>query len=137
MEDDPFMYMSDDEDVVTQCPLVEEMKKTFNDWNLIRGNRSISVAPDQFPMLNRAAWIDLFIKYNTPLPSSAAVERLFSMGSYILRAKRSSLTADNFEKLLFIRGNLQLLDEKSISAKLDMGDEDDEDEDYEDEDEDE
>jgi hypothetical protein len=79
----------------------------------------------------------LFIKYNTPLPSSAAVERLFSMGSYILRAKRSSLTADNFEKLLFIRGNLQLLDEKSISAKLDMGDEDDEDEDYEDEDEDE
>jgi hypothetical protein len=137
MEDDPFMYMSDDEDVVTQCPLVEEMKKTFNDWNLIRGNRSISVAPDQFPMLNRAAWIDLFIKYNTPLPSSAAVERLFSMGSDILRAKRSSLTADNFEKLLFIRGNLQLLDEKSISAKLDMGDEDDEDEDYEDEDEDE
>ena len=136
MEDDPFMYMGDDEDVVTQCPLVEEMKKTFNDWNLIRGNRSISVASDQFPMLNRAAWIDLFIKYNTPLPSSAAVERLFSMGSDVLRAKRSSLTADNFEKLLFIRGNLQLLDEKSISAKLDMGDEDDEDEDYEDEDED-
>jgi hypothetical protein len=32
---------------------------------------------------------------------------------------------------------LQLLDEKSISAKLDIGDEDDEDEDYEDEDEDE
>jgi hypothetical protein len=30
---------------------------------------------------------------------------------------------------------LQLLDEKSISAKLDMGDEEDEDEDYEDEDE--
>jgi len=55
MVDDPFMYMGDDEDVVTQCPLVEEMKKTFNDWNLIRGNRSISVAPDQFPMLNRAA----------------------------------------------------------------------------------
>jgi hypothetical protein len=56
------------------------------------------------------------------------------MGSDVLRAKRSSLTADNFEKLLFIRGNLQLLDEKSISAKLDMGDEDDEDEDDEDED---
>ncbi len=30
---------------------------------------------------------------------------------------------------------MQLLDEKSISAKLDMGDEEDEDEDYEDEDE--
>ncbi len=73
MEDDPFMYMGDDEDVVTQCPLVEEMKKTFNDRNFIRDNRSISVASDQFPMLNRAAWIDLFIKYNTlllfpPLP---------------------------------------------------------------------
>jgi hypothetical protein len=101
---------------------------------MIRCNRNNPVTPDQFPMLNRAAWIDLFIKYNTPLPSSAAVERLFSMGSDILRAKRSSLTADNFEKLIFIKGNLQLLDEKSISAKLDMEDEDDKDEDGEDDD---
>ena len=36
-------------------------------------------------------------------------------------AIRSSLTAD-FEALVFIKGNLQLLVEKSVSAQLDMVD---------------
>ena len=56
--------------------------------------------------------------------NDAVVERLFSMGSDILRAKRSSLTADNFEKLVFIKGNLPLLDEKSFLDQRDMADED-------------
>jgi hypothetical protein len=56
------------------------------------------------------------------------VERLFSIGSDILRPKRSTLAASNFEALVFLKGNLQLLDEKTLSANLDM-DDDDEDED--------
>jgi hypothetical protein len=127
-DDDPFRYMMEEEAVATESPLDEDMKKTLDEWNKIRCNRNSCINPDQFPLLHRAAWVDLFIKYNTPLPSSAAVERLFSIGSDILRAKRSSLTADNFEKLVFIKGNLQLLDEKSISAQLDMEDEEEEDE---------
>ncbi|KAG0721405.1 DDB1- and CUL4-associated factor 5 [Chionoecetes opilio] len=46
------------------------------------------------------------------VPSSAAVERLFSMGSDILRPKRSALTASNFEKLVFLKGNLHMLNQK-------------------------
>lgn len=47
----------------------------------------------------------LFIKYNTSLPSSAAAERLFSTAGDILRPKRSSLTANNFEQLVMLKGN--------------------------------
>ncbi|KAG0723257.1 hypothetical protein GWK47_043014 [Chionoecetes opilio] len=43
-----------------------------------------------FPALSRAAWVDVFVKYNTAIPSSAAVERLFSQGSDIMKTKRAS-----------------------------------------------
>ena len=48
---------------------------------------------------------DLFIKFNTPIPSSAAAERLFSTGKDVLRPKRSRLTDKHFEMLLFLRKN--------------------------------
>ncbi|KAG0721138.1 hypothetical protein GWK47_006515 [Chionoecetes opilio] len=53
-----------------------------------------------FPALSHAAWVDVFVKYNTAIPSSAAVERLFSQGSEIMKAKRASLTSDSFERLI-------------------------------------
>ena len=36
--------------------------------------------------------VKLFIRYNTAVPSSVAVERFFSQGKDILKAKRASLS---------------------------------------------
>ena len=76
-----------------------------------------------FPAKHRAHWITLFIKYNTGIPSSAGVERLFSVAGDVLRPKRDCLSDDNFEHLVFLKGNLHL------SKRLQPGgaDEDDDD----------
>jgi hAT family C-terminal dimerisation region len=47
----------------------------------------------------------VFVKYNTILPSSAAVERLFSAASIILCKRRNKLADETFEKLLLLRQN--------------------------------
>ena len=48
---------------------------------------------------------DLFIKYNVALPSSAAVERLFSIAGMVATAKRNRLRPALFESLLLQRIN--------------------------------
>ena len=62
-----------------------------------------------FPMEHREILVDLFTRDNAPVPSSAAVERLFSIASDIIRPKRSRLTANTFGKLVFLKGNMTLL----------------------------
>ena len=62
-----------------------------------------------FPSTQRKVWIKLFLKYNTPIPSSAAVEKLYSTASDILRKKRSSLKSENFELFLFLKKNNAVL----------------------------
>ncbi|KAG0715782.1 hypothetical protein GWK47_011166 [Chionoecetes opilio] len=59
--------------------------------------------------LSGAAWVYVFVKYNTAIPSSATVDRLFSQGSDTMKAKRASLTSDNFERLVFMKGITDLL----------------------------
>ena len=66
--------------------------------------------PELFPIEYRQSWLSVFLKYNTPLPSSAAVERIFSTAGDIIRPKRSCLSASNFEELVFLKGNLHLFD---------------------------
>ena len=51
--------------------------------------------------------MNLFIQYNTALPSSAAVERLFSVGKDVLKPKRSGLTDEHFEMLFFLKGTCE------------------------------
>ena len=53
--------------------------------------------------------VDLFIRYNTAIPSTAAVERLFFIGKDILTAKRAKLSDANFERLMFMKGNHNIM----------------------------
>lgn len=55
------------------------------------------------------ALTNLFIRYNTGIPSSAGVERMFSIGKLILRDNRSRLSDKSFEKLMFMKGNFEAI----------------------------
>ena len=46
----------------------------------------------------------MFIDSNTAILSSAAIERLFSVEKDVLKPKRSGLTDQNFEMLVFLKG---------------------------------
>lgn len=48
----------------------------------------------------------IFIRYNTSLPSSAAVERMFNFATLINTSRRHALSDNLFEQLVFLKANL-------------------------------
>lgn len=55
---------------------------------------------NRFPLIKKIS-----IKYNAATPSSAPVERLFSLGKLVFTPKRNRLTDKKFEMLLLLRYN--------------------------------
>ena len=47
----------------------------------------------------------LFLKHNTAVPSSASVERLFSVAGDVFSRKRGNITDENFYRQLLLKGN--------------------------------
>ena len=62
-----------------------------------------SGTPVSCSSFNDPRLLELLIKYNTAVPSSAAVERLFSLGKDVLKPKRSGLSDEHFEMLVFLK----------------------------------
>lgn len=91
-----------------QQDIRDALRTSMEEWVPSKGEVAWSLFPYQY----RGVWVDFFIKYNTPLPSSAAVERLFSTAGDVLSAKRSSLDEVNFEELVFLKGNMDILEEQ-------------------------
>ena len=69
------------------------------------GKANDKITKDCFPAYKRDAWLQKFKRFNIAIPSSSAVERLFAVGSDILRSKRLSMTKENFEKFVLLREN--------------------------------
>jgi hypothetical protein len=52
---------------------------------------------------------EIFIKLNTPIPSSASAERLFSCAGLVMTNKRTRMTDKLFENLVFLKMNMNML----------------------------
>ena len=55
------------------------------------------------PILPNTTLRELFIKYITFIPSTAAVERLFSLEKDVLKSKRAGLSVQHFEMLVVLK----------------------------------
>jgi len=66
----------------------------------------------RFPLVKK-----VFVAKNIALPSSAPVERLFSIGGQILTPRRNGLCDEHFEELLMLRANRHLEENRRMSFK--------------------
>ncbi len=82
-----------------------ERGEGLREMEKVRVKNTTPISSDHLPVLLRGTSTTLLCR---PQP----LWRLFSLGSDILRPKRSRLTAGNFEKLVLLKENMHLLDRK-------------------------
>ena len=92
-------YEFDSDEEPTSCDTVEIEAARY------LGDAKTLGCLNKYPTIKK-----MFLKYNTTLPSSAPVERLFSLGNLVLTAKRNKLTDARFEKLLLMRYNKHFIE---------------------------
>lgn len=89
-DDDLFAYLRPSSS--TSSPLAEQLNEYLT-------NKSTDLNSLQiYPAIKMA-----FVKANSTLPSSAAVERLFSAAGQILSSRRCKMSDEHFDKLVFLR----------------------------------
>ena len=54
-----------------------------------------------FSLFHRRAKVEVFPKYNTGIPSSTGIERVFSVGPNIMKPNRATLLSENFDRFIF------------------------------------
>lgn len=85
-----FFDFEEDISYTAETEVMEYLKMPGSDWEVL----------SRFPRIKEIAK-----QYNTPIPSSAPVERLFSLGSIVLTPRRNRLSDKRFERLLLMRYN--------------------------------
>uniref|UniRef100_A0A8C1R4X3 Hermes trasposase DNA-binding domain-containing protein n=1 Tax=Cyprinus carpio TaxID=7962 RepID=A0A8C1R4X3_CYPCA len=85
-----FFEFEEEFSYTAETEVMEYLKMPGSDWEVL----------SRFPRINEIAK-----QYNTPIPSSTPVERLFSLGSIVLTPRRNRLSDKRFERLLLMRYN--------------------------------
>lgn len=93
--------------------ILDLRRKTF--FGLMKGNVHETTKQLDAYLANTSTSMDilksvptvfnLFLKLNTPLPASAACERMFSTAGHIFSAKRGRLGSKSFENQLLLKLN--------------------------------
>lgn len=92
--EDLFAFMSDNSSAKVNTD--NTIEKEIQDY--LKSDCTETELVLQFPRIHQA-----FLRFNASLPSSAAVERLFSSAGQILVPRRCKLSDSMFEKLVFLR----------------------------------
>ncbi|KAB0804457.1 hypothetical protein PPYR_01427 [Photinus pyralis] len=107
--DDPFFDFQEDESEIELPRLKNDIDANTNaslsELEVLKYLNDTRITLD---MLNDYKYIkQVFLKFNTILPSSASVERLFSFAQIVNAPRRNALSDQNFEKLVVLKANLK------------------------------
>lgn len=104
----------------THSPITEEAPNSFDDLANFCDVEETSCKQDELDEFLASRITDLslldmypsikevFIKHNTPIPTSAPVERLFSQAALVLTCKRNNLSDELLEIVILLEIHLKL-----------------------------